>query len=130
MPMKRIQKRWALLWAGLSLGLLVSCGSEEGLVGTWAADVDMSVLGVSEQTDSAITITTVYVFGEDGAGSMEMQMPEGLPDPGKRSFRYTVEDDTLTLLLENGQQQEYEFVLEGDQLTLAGRASATFKRQK
>ena len=66
MPMKRIQKRWALLWAGLSLGLLVSCGSEEGLVGTWAADVDMSVLGVSEQTDSSITITTVYVFGEDG----------------------------------------------------------------
>ena len=128
--MKLIQKRWALLCAGLSLGLLVSCGSEEGLVGTWAADVDMSVLGVSEQTDSAITITTVYVFGEDGAGSMEMQMPEGLPDPGKRSFRYTVEDDTLTLLLENGQQQEYEFVLEGDQLTLAGRASATFKRQK
>ena len=128
--MKPIKKRCALLCAGLSLGLLVSCGSEESLVGTWAAEVDMSVLGISAQADSTITITTVYVFGEDGTGSMEMQTPDDLPNPGKQSFQYTVEDDTLTLLLENGQQQEYEFVLEEDQLTLAGRANATLKRQK
>ena len=130
MNMKTIKKQCAVLCAGLSLGLLVSCAGEENIVGTWAADVEMSVLGLTEQIDSSIPITTVYVFGEDGSGSFEMQMPDDLPNPGTQPFQYTVEEEKLTLLLENGQSQEYEFVLEGDQLTLAGRVSATFKRQK
>ena len=130
MTMKTIKKQYAVLCAGLSLGLLVSCAGEESIVGTWAADVEMSVLGVSQEEVSTIPVTTVYVFGEDGSGSFEMQMPDDLPNPGIQPFRYTVEEEKLTLLLENGQSQEYEFVLEGDQLTLAGRVSATFKRQK
>ena len=119
----------ALLCAVLLLGLLGGCGAKNSIVGEWNAETKLSVLG-DDQYDGDTDAEVTFSFREDGSGSMEMDFPDPLPDPGERSFRYSVEGDKLILAYDNQQKSEFTFVLEGDTLKLDGRASLELKRDK
>lgn len=129
MVMRLLRKMTAVLCAVLLLGLLSGCGAKDSIAGTWRAETKMSNLGVDQSGDDVDAVVK-FSFRKDGSGSMELDLPEGLPNPGSRSFRYSVEGDKLTVEYDGQQKTEFTFVLKGDTLKLDGRVSLELKRQK
>lgn len=129
MVMRLLRKMTAVLCAVLLLGLLSGCGAKDSIAGSWSAETKMSLLGVDQSGDDVDAVVK-FSFRKDGSGSMELELPEGHPNPDSRSFQYSVEGDKLTVEYDGQQKTEFTFVLKGDTLKLDGRVSLELKRQK
>lgn len=123
--MKRIA---ALLFTLLLVFAVAACGSEDTLIGTWEGPMELSVLGVGVEEPGTTVETIRFTFSEDGTGSLELTSDLILAEMPYQSFRYTAEDDQLTLTLHNGQTTTFTYTLDGDTLTLEGRADLTLTR--
>ena len=115
----------------MTLFLLFSCtacGGEDTLIGTWEGPLEVSVLGESVQEPGTTTETIRFTFSEDGTGSMEITSDLILAEMPYQSFQYTPDAEQLTLTLDNGQTMEFTYHLDGDTLSLDGRADLTLTR--
>ncbi|MBE6689196.1 MAG: hypothetical protein E7588_07990 [Ruminococcaceae bacterium] len=101
------------------LGIFVSCTSpEQKIVGTWKSD-SSAVLGVK--------VESVYVFNEDGTGTMSALLGVEVP------IKYSFSDDKLvvtTVILGNdAATTEYDYKFSGNNLVLSiGGESVTYTR--
>jgi hypothetical protein len=112
-------KKLLLLISALSLAfILCACANpEKAIVGTWEEEAEL--MGVA--------VKTVYVFNEDGTGTIE-----GLLDI-KLDMNYTVEDNILTVstkVLGIQNDNKYEIEFNGDKLLLTDSSDATIILEK
>lgn len=105
-----------------------ACGGEATLTGTWEGPLEASVLGVGVEEPTTANETIRFTFSEAGTGSMEILSDLILAEMPYQPFQYTSEEDQLTLTLENEQTMTFTYTLDGDTLTLEGRADLTLTR--
>lgn len=122
------QKTIALLLCLLLL--LAGCGKEEeaGIVGSWEAAVDASVLDDSVQSGTSPEVSMVLQLHQDGSGAC--QLTDGLHPDNTLSFRYQEAEGTLSLVLDSGSELTLVVQQAGDSLTLShGTTQVVFTRK-
>ena len=107
-----------LLVSVLLFGLVAGCGAQSKLVGTWEAETETSILGVSIEIPFVSDSVISFSFEKDGTGAMTTQMGS---TSTSREYTYAVEEDKLTLTYDSGSVEEYTFAVEKDVLKLDGR---------
>lgn len=122
-------KRW--LCIVLILLLLTGCGAPETIVGTWEAEMTVSVLGIDQPGTEAPAVTR-FIFRKDGTGSWGTEISGGSYPEAVREFSYSLEEDVLTLTFaQEDSPTRFTAVLSGDSLTLENpRGSFLLTRTK
>lgn len=118
----------AFLVTLLLLLTCTACSEEDTLTGTWEGPLEVSVLGVEAEAPGDVTGTIRLTFTEEGAGTMETEVPSQLPVMEPSPYQYTTDAEKLTLTFDNGQTMTFTYHLKGDTLTLEGRADLTLTR--
>ena len=116
-----MKKVLCLVFAVCLLLTVAGCGQGERnpILGSWEAETQISILGVSGNQ----TVDAVYrfVFNEDGTGESHIVTDVNLPDPAG-TFTYTLEEDQLVLTYEGGMTQTFTVTFGENTMTLDGRA--------
>lgn len=108
----------------LSLLFLAGCSGKTDITGVWEQEMEISILGNNAEVPAAAMSTLRFTFREDGTGSQEVKILDGVHPDSVRAFSYTLEGETL--ILDYGEQQTEEFtvLLKGDSLRLENRRGA------
>ena len=125
--MKHRKLALLLLITVLLFGMVAGCGARSKLVGTWAAETETTILGVSIEIPFVSDTVISFSFEKDGTGAMTTDFGSSLPTTN-RAYTYAVEDDQLTLTYESGSVEEYTFIVEKDVLKLKGRVDLELNR--
>jgi len=123
----------------LALSAFVGCSKKQTdynpLLGTWEADTEMSILGVSLPDDGKQSISVVYrlEFYADGTGKSSILVDEKYLDriPNiNTNFTYVHDGDKLTLTHEEGNTQVFTVSFSDGNMILDGRTHIELIRKK
>lgn len=95
---------------------LTACSAETDLTGVWEQEMEISILGVEENT-SAASIAR-FIFREDGTGTQEQIIPDRSYPDAIREFTWQMEKETLTLDYGENQMQTFVVALKNGSLKL------------
>lgn len=120
--------------------IIVGCGqkqaSHNSIFGSWEAEIQMSIIGVSVPDDEGNhTADMIYRFEfyEDGTGKSSIIVDKKYTDriPNiKESFTYILDGDKLELTHEDGNIQKFTVSFSDENLILDGRAHMELVRKK
>ena len=126
--MKRLAAFILVLMLGLSM---IGCGQDpdkqNSVLGSWEAETEISILGVSASDDAPQSVPAVYCFdfSEDGTGEQRVIVDEEYAERFRdmnTSFTYVLDGDKLTLTHENGNTDKFTVAFSESKLILDGRA--------
>ena len=119
---------------------ITGCGltqtDRNSVLGSWEAEIQMSIIGVSVPDDEGNhTADMIYRFEfyEDGTGKSSIIVDEKYTDriPNiKESFTYILDGDKLELTHEDGNIQKFTVSFSDENLILDGRAHMELVRKK
>ena len=101
--------------------LLIACGEASGITGSWEQEMEISILGLDDQTTAASILR--FTFRDDGTGTQEQIIRDGSHPNASREFAYRLEEDKLTLDFGDVQREEYSVVMDTSSLKLENNRS-------
>ena len=107
----------------------------EPILGSWEAEIQMSVLGITIPASEEQTADATYrlEFYEDGTGKSAIIVSEGYTDhisDIETTFTYSLDGEKLELTHENGSNQSFSVSFSDELLILDGRAHIELVRIK
>ena len=107
----------------------------DAILGSWEAEIQMSVLGISIPAgEEPITDATYHLeFYEDGTGKSAISVSGEFADhisDIETNFTYSLEGEKLELTHENGSIQSFSVSFSDKMLILDGRAHIELVRKK
>ena len=95
---------------------LTACGDASGIIGSWEQEMEISILGLDDQTTAASILR--FTFRDDGSGTQEQIIRDGSHPNARRDFIYQLEGDKLILDYGDGQKEEFSIVMDTSSLKL------------
>ena len=95
---------------------LTACGDASGIIGSWEQEMEISILGLDDQTTAASILR--FTFRDDGTGTQEQIIRDGSHPDISRGFTYQLEGDKLILDYGDGQREEYSVVMDASILKM------------
>ena len=135
--MKRLT---ALVLALICVLGLVGCDQNQNnrdyIFGSWEAEIEMSILGVSvadEEGPQSTYAICIFDFFEDGTGEsgiiVDRKYAENIADTNE-SFTYILDGDKLTLTYDDGKVENFTVSFLDEKLILDGRAHIELSPKK
>lgn len=135
-----MKKVFCFMFVLFVLLAMAGCGQNQAdhnsILGSWEAETELSILGVSVSDDEENqTADMVYCFEfyEDGAGKSSIIIDEKYAEDIRNmnaSFTYILDGDKLELTHEDGNTQVFTVSFSGENLILDGRAHMELVRKK
>lgn len=95
---------------------LTACGDASGIIGSWEQEMEISILGLDDQTTAASILR--FTFRDDGTGTQEQIIRDGSHPDISRGFTYQLEGEKLILDYGDGQREEYSVVMDASILKM------------
>ena len=95
-----MKKRLIALTAALLL--LAGCGAKDSIEGVWERETTVNFLGIGVEEPTQQTTTQRFEFREDGTGEIITKFHDDHPAPPDIHFHYTLEDDIVTIVRDDG----------------------------
>lgn len=116
-----------LMYALAMVGCSQNQVNRDSVFGSWEAEAEISILGVSVDDEETQSVDAIYYFDffEDGTGESSIivdgKYAELVPNTNE-SFTYTLDGDKLTLTYENGNVKKFTVSFWDEKMILDGRA--------
>ena len=98
---------------------LTACGDASGIIGSWEQEMEISILGLDDQTTAASILR--FTFRDDGTGTQEQIIRDGSHPDISRGFTYQLEGEKLILDYGDGQREEYSVVMDASILKMENK---------
>ena len=95
-----MKKRLIALAAALLL--LVGCDTKDSIEGVWEHVTTVNFFGIGVEEPTQQTTTQRFEFREDGTGEIITRFHDDHPAPPDIHFHYTLEDDIVTIIRDDG----------------------------